>query len=258
MRVRVAITAMLVLGSIGVVPGVARATSVTAESVIAQAYQQWWDALGPRQGCASGVTITLEELPSRRGEYRVATQQVVIDPSGDVATLPGIVIHELSHHAFLSCGAFADENLTEAFLSAQQLPLDRDWFDYSAGWEQAPVEHFAEAMSTSILGADSTSLRVSPEAVRVIRLWLAAAPIMTSPPPDEYAPIPYAPAVATADRRGDDQVSEPDQSKTMAAGAVEIKRDATPPKVDADEPPPAVLEMLRWANTLRSLILWPR
>ena len=192
MRVRVAITVLLVLGSIGVVPGIAGATSVTAETVIAQAYQQWWDALGPRQGCASGVTITLEALPSRRGEYRVATRQVVIDPGGDLDTLPGIVVHELSHHAFLACGAFADENLTEAFLSAQQLPLDRDWFDYSAGWEQAPVEHFAEAMSTSILGADSTSLRITPEAVRVIRLWLAAVPIMTSPPPDEYAPTPYA------------------------------------------------------------------
>jgi len=257
MRFRAAITVLLVLGSIGVLPGAAEATSVPTESVIAEAYQQWWDALGPRQGCASGVTITLGALPSRRGEYRVATQQVVINPAGDLDTLPEIVVHELSHHTFIACGAFADENLTQAFLSAQQLPLDRDWFDYSAGWEQAPAEHFAEVMSVSIVGANTTTIKVTTEAVGVIRLWLAAAPIMVSPPPDEYAPVPYAPAAATTDRRGDYQISEPDQSETMAADAVEIKR-GTPSEVDAHEPSPAVLEILRWANRLCSLIWWPR
>ncbi len=66
MRLRAAAIAMLVVSSIGLVPGVAQATSATVEAVVAEAYQQWGDALGMRQECASGVSVTFEALPARR------------------------------------------------------------------------------------------------------------------------------------------------------------------------------------------------
>jgi hypothetical protein len=258
MRIRVAATTLLILGSIGVLPGVAAASPVTAESVIAEAYQQWWNALGARQECASGVSITLGALPARQGEYQVSSRQVVIDPSGDLDTLAGTAIHELSHHAFIACGAFADQDLTGAFFAAQQLPPDRDWFDYSAGWEKAPVEHFAEAMTAAITGDGNNSIAVTPEAVSLVTRWLAAAPIATSPP-DGHVPVQYAPAATVAaDRRNEDQISGSDESRSLAEDDPEIDKAATQSEIDVNELPQAPLETIRWVNRLRSLIWWPR
>ncbi len=168
------------------------------------------------------------------------------------------MVHELSHHAFIACGAFADQDLTIEFLTAQRLPPDRDWFDYSAGWEQAPVEHFAEAMTVVITGDGSNTIAITPEAVSLVRRWLAMAPIVTSPP-DDHDPVPYAPAATVAaDRRGEDQVNGSDESRTVAAGDPKIEKADTHSEVGIDELPPAALETLRWAYRLHSLIWWPR
>jgi len=147
--------ALLVAGMlIGPVVGspVAYADTTEAETVVAQAYEQWNSNLGVRKTCSSGVSVIFEELSGRRGEYRTATGEVVIDPTDSADGMAAIVAHELSHHTFLACGVFADREFTEAFYAAQGLPFGRDWFDYSAGWTQTPAEHFAEAMATVIVG----------------------------------------------------------------------------------------------------------
>lgn len=249
MRLRAAAIAMLVMSSVGLVPGVAQATSATIESVIAEAYQQWGDALGMRQECASGVSITLEALPARRGEYRVATREVVIDPDGDIATLTGVVIHELSHHAFVACGAFADQDLTVEFFAAQHLPPDRDWFDYSTGWDQAPVEHFAEAMAVAINGTGASGIEVTPEAVSLVTRWLAAAPIAHQANED-HVPVAYAPMPSSGDKEG--------STASVTIRAEQPTRQVEQHAEESDRPELSMPEIVRLVNRMLSLMGWTR
>lgn len=249
MRKRVAAT-LLALGSIGVLPGVAQAETAV-DTVVAGAYEQWQDALGARQDCASGASVALEALPGRQGEYRVASQQVVIDPGGDVDALPGVVIHELSHHAFIACGAFADPGLTDAFFAAQDLPRDRDWFDYSSGWEQTPVEQFAEAMTTYIAGSGTGGIAIDQETVDVVARWLAAAPLVHTSS-EQHAPVPYAPAEAVGDKHDDENTVSQD-SRLITPQPLEHEMTATQFAPAASEPPRRLVEMVRIAQWLRDL-----
>lgn len=169
----------------------AATVSTAVEAVVDQAHEQWFAGLGVRQSCSSGVSIVFEALPSRRGEYRTATEQVVIDPGDSLDGMDGVVIHELSHHTFLACGAFADADLTQAFYAAQGLPSGRDWFDYSLGWTQTPAEHFAEVMAVTLSGGGEGGITISSAAVEVISKWLAGA-VNVMPTVDIHDPVPYS------------------------------------------------------------------
>ncbi len=177
-------------------PTVASASSSSAPadvvSVVDAAFAEWHDSLSVRRQCSSGVTITYEPLDGRRGEYRTGTAEVVIDPYDSVSGLGSIVVHELSHHTFLACGAFADTEFKEAFYSAQGLPEDRDWFDYASGWSATPAEHFAEAMAITIYGSGEGGITVGEESTALISRWLAGAP--SAPPAGSNDPIPYSSA----------------------------------------------------------------
>ncbi len=104
--------------------------------------------------------------------------------------MDAIVVHELSHHTFLACGAFADSDFGAAFYASQGLPEDRDWFDYTAGWVGSPAEHFAEAMAITISGSVEGGIAIGSETTAVVSRWLAGAPSTT--PADSYEPVPYS------------------------------------------------------------------
>lgn len=191
--------ALLVAGMlIGPVSGSAIAFADTpsvptqTQDAVARARQAWQDGLGSREACSSGVSMTFEALDGRRGEYRTGAAQVVIDPTDDIAGIESIVVHELSHHTFLACGVFADDDFKDAFYASQGIPAERDWFDYSHGWANTPAEHFAEAMAATVWGSGEGGIAVSGETRGVIARWLAGAPVK-APAADEYEPVPYSP-----------------------------------------------------------------
>lgn len=201
--------ALLVAGMlIGPVSGsaVAFADSLSVptqtQDAVTRAHQVWQDGLGSRESCSSGVSMIFEALDGRRGEYRTAAAQVVIDPTDDVAGIESIVVHELSHHTFLACGAFADDDLKQAFYASQGLPSGRDWFDYSHGWANTPAEHFAEAMAVTVWGSGEGGIAVGGDTQSIIARWLAGAPL-EPPTVDEYEPVPYSP-ISVAESSTDD------------------------------------------------------
>ena len=172
--------------------------STDTQVVVDQAVDQWNTHLGTRQQCSSGVSVIFEELSGRRGEYRTGSGEVVIDPADSPIGLDAIVVHELSHHTFLACGAFADAEFTTAFYAAQGIPAGRDWFDYSAGWAQAPAEHFAEALATIVVGGGEGGIPIDSETIGLLSRWLAGAPV--APPVAETRdPVPYSSGGATAE-----------------------------------------------------------
>jgi len=190
--------ALLVAGMlIGPVTGATVASAETpsvpsaTQSVVDAAYAEWQSGLGAKRDCSSGVTVVFEEINGRRGEYRTGSATVVIDPSDDVAGMASIVVHELSHHTFLVCGAFADTEFSAAFYAAQGIPAGRDWFDYSGGWAATPAEHFAEAMAVTISGSGEGGITVTAETRAVMSRWLSGAPVGAGTS-DTYEPVPYA------------------------------------------------------------------
>jgi hypothetical protein len=151
---------------------------------------------------------------------------VVIDPYDKVAGMDAIVAHELSHHTFLACGAFADAEFTAAFYAAQGLPAGRDWFDYSAGWSGTPAEHFAEVMAVTVSGAGEGGIPISDEAVSLMARWLAGAPL-TAPAP-AHDPVPYAAVVeATGPATTDGGVTQPTPAPPAPQPEPEPERQAT-------------------------------
>ncbi len=191
-RMALLVAGMLIGPFMGATVASAETPSVPAEiqSVVDAAYADWHGSLGVRQECSSGVSIVFDELPGRRGEYRTDSAEVAIDPNDSLAGMAAIVVHELSHHSFLACGVFADTDLTEAFYAAQGIAVDRDWFDYSAGWSQTPAEHFAEALAVTISGTGEGDLPISQETVTLLSRWLAGAPVVQ--PAATYEPEPYS------------------------------------------------------------------
>lgn len=170
--------------------------------IVSDAAAIWEANLGVRRSCSTGVTIVFEELSGRRGEYRPGARTVALDPRRPRSGLPATVAHELSHHTFLSCGAFADPEFTDAFYRAQGLPPGRGWFDYGAGWSATPAEHFAEAMAAVTTGRSEGGITITDATRSVVRAWLAGAPL---PKPPETVPLP-APG---RDPIGDDSTPPP-------------------------------------------------
>lgn len=174
--------------------------SAEVEALVQAAYDNWHSSLGMRQSCSEDVEVVFEAIDGRRGEYRTRSATVVIDPHDSTDGMGAIVVHELAHHTFLACGAFADADFTTAFYSVQYLPEDRDWFDYAVGWAATPAEHFAEAMAVTIIGSGEGGVSVGAEASALISRWLAGAP--TTPPADSYDPIPYSSVTGLPDEGG--------------------------------------------------------
>ena len=167
--------------------------------VVSETAATWEANLGTRRACSTGVRVVFEELSGRRGEYRPATRTVALDPGRPLSALPSTVAHELSHHTFLACGVFADPALTDAFYTAQGLPVSRGWFDYGAGWSATPAEHFAEVMAAVTTGRSEGGIRITPAAMSVVRAWLAGATLPTVSPP-QTAPAAGEPDPVPADQ----------------------------------------------------------
>jgi hypothetical protein len=125
--------------------------------------------------------VIFEDLPGRKGEYRTASGTVVVNPNREVSSMTYTVIHELAHHATISCGVHRDGVLTEAFYAAQQLPGERGWFDGSAGWSGTPAEQFAEGVVLVVLGSNDGRISLSSAAVDVVRAWMAGRPVPVAP-----------------------------------------------------------------------------
>ena len=193
---------MLMGPVVGSTAALADSPSISADvaAVVEAAYDEWHSSLGVRQQCSSSVSIVFEHVAGRRGEYRTRSSEVVIDPNDSIVGMGAIVVHELAHHTFLACGAFADAEFTSAFYAAQDLPEDRDWFDYAAGWAATPAEHFAEAMAVTIYGSGEGGISVGSETSALISRWLAGAP--TRPPAPSHDPIPYSPATGLPGENG--------------------------------------------------------
>ncbi|MDJ0497190.1 MAG: hypothetical protein QNJ89_05120 [Acidimicrobiia bacterium] len=192
------------------------------QDAVARAHQAWQDGLGSREACSSGVSMIFEALDGRRGEYRTGAAQVVIDPTDDVSGIESIVVHELSHHTFLACGAFADSEFKEAFYASQGIPAERDWFDYSHGWGNTPAEHFAEAMAVTLWGSGEGGIAVGRDTQSIIARWLAGAPVKP-PSADEYEPVPYSP-ISVAESSTEDG----GRSDTTAVPAAAAKPQSPP------------------------------
>lgn len=140
----------------------------------------WQEALSSRAECLQAASITFGQLSGRKGEYNTRTAVVTIDPDVPSERVTAVVVHELSHHAHLQCGAFADDTLTNAFYLAQGIPSQRPWFDYTVGWSDTPAELFAEAMTAVILGAPSADIMITADALSVVSAWMNSLPIPSS------------------------------------------------------------------------------
>jgi hypothetical protein len=134
----------------------------------------WQEATAERAGCVGDVSIRVEELDDRLGEYRAQEALVVVSSHVPSSRLPHVLIHELSHHIFVSCGLIEDVEFTTAFYAAQRIPTDRGWFDYSSGWAETPAELFAEAVTELLLGVPAPDVTIHPETLAVVANWLSA------------------------------------------------------------------------------------
>ncbi len=191
------------------------------EAIVDAAYDQWYDSLGVRQQCSAGVAIVFESVAGRRGEYRTQTAEVVIDPYDSTSGMGAIVAHELAHHTFLACGAFADQAFTQAFYFLQDLPEDRDWFDYATGWSATPAEHFAEAMAITTVGSGEGGISVGTETTALISRWLAGAPV--TPPAVSHDPIPYSSSTGLPEEDGIVETGEPLPAGSVPGSTQELR-----------------------------------
>jgi hypothetical protein len=125
-------------------------------------------------GCVGPAQVVFERI-KWRGEYRTTTATVAINPNRAAKSLTYTTVHELSHHAMISCGLYEDASFTTAFYESQGLPAERGWFDYSAGWAATPAEQFADALAFVITGHRDARIRLSSGTVTLVEGWLTGA-----------------------------------------------------------------------------------
>lgn len=125
-------------------------------------------------GCVGPARVVVEKI-KWRGEYRTATATVAINPNRAAKSLTYTTIHELSHHAMISCRLFEDATFTAAFFESQGIAADRGWFDYSAGWSATPAEQFADALAYVISGQRDSRVRLSVGTIALVEGWLTGA-----------------------------------------------------------------------------------
>lgn len=104
--------------------------------------------------------------------YDQAAQVIYIRVPATAPNLNASLIHEFAHHLEIACTS--QNGIRAAFLAAQGHPPETDWFA-DVGWAERPSEQFAEAVVEAVLGRRSRNqlqLRLTPEAVRVVNIWL--------------------------------------------------------------------------------------
>lgn len=139
-----------------------------ALAVVTPAVDKFEAAFSNYSACLGNPTVVFEDLPGRKGEYRVGLSTVAINPNRDIEGMADVVVHELAHHLMVACGLDKDTNFRDAFYASQGIPLSRGWYDYSAGWSATPAEQFAEAVALSVLKVNSGRIPISDGAVDLV------------------------------------------------------------------------------------------
>jgi len=140
-----------------------------AMAVVLPAVDAFGSSFSQYQGCLGEPTIVFEDLPGRKGEYRVGLSTVALNPHRPVADMGQVVVHELAHHLMIECGIDQDKTFQEAFYASQGIPPGRGWYDYSDGWSATPAEQFSEAVSLTVLGTNTGRIRISKAAAELVR-----------------------------------------------------------------------------------------
>ena len=132
-----------------------------ALAVVVPAVDAFENSFSNYQKCLGEPTIVFEDLPGRKGEYRVGLSTVALNPNRSVDDMAQVVVHELAHHLMIECGIDRDQSFQEAFYASQGIPLTRGWYDYSGGWSATPAEQFSEAVSLIVLGTNTGRITIS-------------------------------------------------------------------------------------------------
>ena len=136
-------------------------------------WQQFLLTFDARTGCFGDVTLRTSKEISERAMYDPSTAIVTVKVPASPGVLQGALVHEWAHHVEHQCADHVE--MRSAFLAAQKLPPDSSW---SSGddWADIPSEQYAEAAILFVLGERTvpTEIRVSAEAVQVLRAWTSA------------------------------------------------------------------------------------
>ncbi len=149
-------------------------------SLAQDTWQQFLTVFSARADCFGDVHLVASLTLDNRAAYDPKTARVTVHVPGTPAMLQSALIHEWAHHIEFQCPA--QKELRPAFLKAQGLPADTLWRPDEtpantpeSEWANIPSEQYSEATIEVVLGRRQipTSVRVSPEAVRVIAQWAA-------------------------------------------------------------------------------------
>lgn len=140
-----------------------------AIAVVVPAVGAFESSFSNYQQCLGEPTIVFEDLPGRKGEYRVGLSTVALNPHRSVDDMAQVVVHELAHHLMVECGIDQDESFQQAFYASQGIPRGRGWYDYSDGWSATPAEQFSEAVSLIVLGTNTGRITISKAAAELVR-----------------------------------------------------------------------------------------
>lgn len=141
---------------------------------LAELASETWDAFTEvfraRWSCIPDVTVGGAWQLGSRAAYHPDEAKVEVRVPATAAQLATALVHEFAHHVEFTCPEHAD--LRPAFLRAQGLPADADWFDGSV-WETTPSELYAEATIEVVLGSRTIhrSVPISQAARDVIAAW---------------------------------------------------------------------------------------
>lgn len=176
-------------------------TSSAAIEKIEPAVTAFENTFSALSGCLGSPTIIFENLQGRKGEYRVGTSTIAINPNRSIDDMPAVVVHELGHHLMIECSIDRDVEFRESFYAAQGIADSRSWYDTSDGWEATPAEQFSEAVSLYVLGEKGSRVAISDEALDLIGMLahpnsigtrLPTAIAATGRPTPEAAPLNHA------------------------------------------------------------------
>lgn len=140
-----------------------------ALGVVRPAVDAFEVAFAPLAPCFGDPTILFEDLPGRKGEYRVGSSTVAINPNRVVSDMDQVVVHELAHHLMIACNIDSDRLFQQAFYASQGVPSSIGWYDYSDGWAATPAEQFAEAVSQVVLSTNDGRINIAPASVDLVR-----------------------------------------------------------------------------------------
>ncbi len=130
------------------------------------------DVFEARQDCFTDVRLspvwrTLED----RARYVPERSVIELRVPATAALLSDSLVHEFAHHVEHTCPAH--ESVRPAFLAAQGLSSESDWFD-APTWAETPSEQWAETVVVAVLGSrvrPRSDLVISPEATALVTQW---------------------------------------------------------------------------------------